>query len=79
MAGAGDVDGNGHADLLVGADDAGEDGRGAAYLVLGPVQGSYQLEWADIEFGGDEEDEDHTSTWGATLEPTARLMLHLYW
>ncbi len=57
VAGAGDVDGNGHADLLVGADDAGEDGRGAAYLVLGPVQGSYQLEWADIEFGGDEEDE----------------------
>ncbi len=45
LAGAGDLDGDGHDDLLVGApcrDDAGES-AGAAYVVLGPVSGSSSL------------------------------------
>ncbi len=49
LAGAGDQDEDGHADLLLGApgDDAHNLGTGAAYLVLGPVTGSVCLEEAE--------------------------------
>ena len=41
VAGAGDVDGEGRDDLLVGSsNDEGGDQAGAAYLVLGPVTGT---------------------------------------
>ncbi len=41
LAGGGDVDGDGHDDLLVGApyEDEGDTNAGAAYLLLGPVDG----------------------------------------
>lgn len=45
--GAGDVDGDGYADLIVDASDedaAGRDGSGAAYIVGGPVVGSIDLD-----------------------------------
>src|SRR6185436_18025541 len=45
VSGAGDVDGNGHDDLLVGTW-----GAGAAYLVLGPVTGTLGLSRADAKF-----------------------------
>lgn len=61
-AGAGDVDGDGVGDLLVGAPGAfapmdadagmGVELAGAAYLVLGPVQGVRMLEGADARFYG---------------------------
>lgn len=46
IAPAGDVDGDGHRDLIVGAmelDEAGPD-RGAAFVVLGPFDGDRELE-----------------------------------
>jgi len=59
-ANAGDVDGDGLADVLVGArqnDRAGED-AGAAYLQLGPFEGTIDLAQADVtwlgEAGGDQ-------------------------
>jgi len=45
VAGAGDTDDDGHADLLVGAP-----GPGAAALLLGPVSGTATLETADARF-----------------------------
>ena len=60
---AGDVNGDGHTDVIVGAqfhDVAGTD-AGAAYLVLGPLQGTVDLSAADAKFLG-EADEDHAGS-----------------
>ncbi|MCO4772039.1 MAG: FG-GAP repeat protein, partial [Deltaproteobacteria bacterium] len=54
VAGAGDVNGDGFADLLVGApgrDEAGSQ-AGAVYLVLGPVSGTVSLATADAKLLG---------------------------
>ncbi len=55
VASAGDVDGDGYDDVLVGApeaDPAGQD-RGAAYLVRGPISGPFDLGDADVKFIGE--------------------------
>ena len=52
VASAGDVDSDGHHDLLVGAPGA-DDGRGSAYLVYGPVSGVSSLAEADLELTGE--------------------------
>ncbi|MFH1469324.1 MAG: integrin alpha [Pseudomonadota bacterium] len=55
LAGAGDVDGDGHDDVLIGApacDLAGED-AGAAYLLYGPIEADRSLSTADARLLGD--------------------------
>ncbi len=55
VAGAGDVDADGYDDVIIGAPGYGQPGRpnlGAAYLVLGPVTGSFDLSLADATFVG---------------------------
>ncbi len=47
VASVGDFDGDGQADLLVGAPGAGNKTEGAAFLVLGPVTDSLSLDDAD--------------------------------
>ncbi len=56
VAGPGDIDGDGTPDLLIGAPVAKLDqaDAGAAYLVLGPLSGHYELEDAQQQFSGDE-------------------------
>jgi hypothetical protein len=50
LSGAGDVDGDGHDDLLLGSgNDEGGEASGAAYLVLGPVSGTVDLSIADAK------------------------------
>ncbi len=63
VEGAGDVNGDGVADLLIGAREAGTSSskRGRAYLMLGPVSGSVSLSTADLIFDG-ESNEDHAGT-----------------
>jgi hypothetical protein len=57
VSGAGDVDGNGHDDLLVGAyNDEADYNAGAAYLVLGPATGTLDLSLADAKLLGDRSD-----------------------
>jgi hypothetical protein len=58
VSGAGDVDGDGHDDLVVGAPGNHE---GAAYLMLGPVSGTRDLGLADAKLVG-EEDGDHAGS-----------------
>ena len=55
VSAAGDVDDDGHADLLVGAAAEGSNGAyaGTAYLVLGPVSGNRSLADADLRLRGD--------------------------
>ncbi|MBI2339567.1 MAG: FG-GAP repeat protein [Deltaproteobacteria bacterium] len=55
ISGAGDVDGDGVDDLLVGAygEDSGGSLAGAAYLVLGPVSGTQSLSAADAKLMGE--------------------------
>ncbi len=59
VAGAGDADDDGFADLLVGAWQAETDGliSGAAYLLAGPVSGTLSLGDADMRLYGQEQDE----------------------
>ena len=59
VASAGDVDGDGLDDLLVGspASDLGGSGSGVAYLVFGPVTGDLDLAGADARLIGDASDE----------------------
>ncbi|MDP2314089.1 MAG: MopE-related protein [Pseudomonadota bacterium] len=58
VARAGDVDGDGYADLLVGANTTDATDFGSAYLLLGPVTGTIDLSAADAEWvGGSRSDE----------------------
>jgi hypothetical protein len=54
--GPGDVNGDGHDDLLVGAagHDVADHNEGAAYLVYGPVSGDHQLSAADAILHGEQ-------------------------
>jgi hypothetical protein len=59
VASAGDVNGDGYADVIVGApydDDGGYD-AGAAYIILGPVTGDVDLSVADAKFIGEDEND----------------------
>jgi hypothetical protein len=55
ISGAGDVDGDGAADLLINAYRADSNGSnaGATYLVLGAVTGTYSLSSADATYTGE--------------------------
>src|SRR6185369_16180577 len=67
IADAGDVDGDGHADLLVGSpqNDEGGFGAGAAYLVLGPVTGMLDLSRAHAKLVGEDVDDNACIVSGA--------------
>jgi hypothetical protein len=62
-AGAGDVDGDGNDDLLVGSWKNGS--TGAAYLVNGPVTGTLDLSLADAKLVGEDLSADGYDTYGA--------------
>jgi hypothetical protein len=55
VSGAGDVNGDGYDDLLIGAPgvDGVETDSGAAYLFFGPVQGTVSLSQANARFEGE--------------------------
>ena len=54
VTGAGDTNNDGYDDILIGAigDDTGGTDAGAAFLVLGPASGSFNVNSADVEFSG---------------------------
>ena len=56
LSGAGDVDGDGYDDLLIGAygDDDGNPGAGATYLFFGSVTGDLDLSAADAKLIGED-------------------------
>lgn len=63
VSSAGDTDGDGHADILIGAynHDYGGNNTGAAYVILGPVSGTLNLSAADAKLVG--EDSDDNAGW----------------
>ena len=65
--GAGDVNGDGINDLLIGArnNDEGGNNAGAAYVVLGPVTSDLSLAAADSEFTG--ESAEAQIGWGVSI------------
>ena len=64
---AGDVDGDGHADVLIGSryHSEGPTRQGAAYLVLGPVTGTLDLSFADAKLVGERKGDQAGSVAGA--------------
>ena len=66
----GDVNGDGVADVLLGATGA-EEGRGAVYLVHGPVSGGVLVKNADAEFVGEEIGDSLSRAWWADLDGDA--------
>jgi hypothetical protein len=66
LAAAGDVDGDGLADLIIGAryHDHRDNSDGAAYLVLSPVSGDLDLRFADAKLIGEHEDDQAGTTVG---------------
>ncbi len=68
VASAGDVDGDGYGDILIGAlrEDSGGADAGAAYVLNGPIgHGTTMLEWADAKFVG----EDSSDQAGVAVAP----------
>lgn len=59
VAAAGDVDGDGHDDLVVGAwhNDGAASNSGAAYLIYGPTVGTISLADADVRIVGEGEED----------------------
>ena len=57
LASAGDVDGDGYADLVVGAWGEGSNATGAAYLIRGPLEGDLELPTATAKLVGESEDD----------------------
>ena len=55
LDGLGDIDGDGHGDIAVGAKlaDEGSADAGAVYIFLGPLSGSVDLSLADTIFSGE--------------------------
>jgi hypothetical protein len=78
VSGVGDVNGDGKADVLVGAHGSARAGSvwsGAAYLLSGPLTGTIDLSAADATFVGQLRDEAGfaspvRATWTGTALPT---------
>ena len=57
VAAAGDVNLDGHGDLLIGAYGEGSDQTGAAYLMMGPITGQVDMSTAQVKWTGESEDD----------------------
>ena len=77
LSGAGDIDNDGYADLIIGAWGEGSNATGAAYIVRGPLTGDLELSNATAKLIGESEDDWAGFSVSGGIDPVGNGVPHV--